>query len=74
MAGGLTDSKTYAASVAAGIHLRQALKEHATSEALLALSDCVYTGNTGTNLCDFNVLYIPGDDPGSDTKKEKGES
>lgn len=74
MAGGLTDSKTYAASVAAGIHLRQALKEHATSEALLALSDCVYTGNTGTNLCDFNVLYIPGDDQGSDTKKEKGKS
>jgi glycerate-2-kinase len=59
VAGGLTDSRTYAASIEQGIHIRQALKQHATHEALSALGDCVYTGNTGTNLCDFNVLYIP---------------
>ncbi len=59
MAGGLTDSSTYEASQAKGIHIRQALKEHASYEALMALGDCVYTGNTGTNLCDFNVLYVP---------------
>ena len=27
-------------------------------EALEPLGDTVLTGNTGTNLCDFNVLYI----------------
>ncbi len=59
MAGGLTDSTTYKTSLARGVHIRQALKEHASYEALLALGDCVYTGNTGTNLCDFNVLYVP---------------
>jgi glycerate 2-kinase len=61
MAGGLTDSKTYDRSLAAGINLRQVLKEHSSNEALSALGDCIYTGNTGTNLCDFNVLYVPGD-------------
>ena len=59
MAGGLTDSKTYDRSLSMGINLRQALKEHATNEALVALNECIYTGNTGTNLCDFNVLYVP---------------
>lgn len=61
MAGGLTDSTTSAAAAEKGVHLRQALKEHASYEALMALGDCVYTGNTGTNLCDFNVLYVPAD-------------
>ncbi len=28
-------------------------------EALEEIGDTVFTGNTGTNLCDFNVLYIP---------------
>lgn len=60
MAGGLTDSKTYDRALTAGINLRKALKEHAVNEALSALGECIYTGNTGTNLCDFNVLYIPG--------------
>ena len=38
--------------------LRKALREHAAYEALEPLGDTVLTGNTGTNLCDFNVLYI----------------
>jgi len=41
-----------------GIDLRKALREHAAYEALEPLGDTVLTGNTGTNLCDFNVLYI----------------
>ena len=28
-------------------------------EALDAIGDAVFTGNTGTNLCDFNVMYVP---------------
>ena len=59
MAGGITDSTTYQSSLKEGINLREALKDHATNEALIILKDCIYTGNTGTNLCDFNVLYIP---------------
>ena len=38
--------------------LRKALREHAAYEALEPLGDTVLTGNTGTNLCDLNVLYI----------------
>ncbi len=59
MAGGITDSTTYRQALASGIDLAAALRGHATYEALTALGDCVFTGNTGTNLCDFNVLYIP---------------
>lgn len=60
VAGGITDSETYKRATAAGIDLQEALRGHATYEALHMLGCTVYTGNTGTNLCDFNVLYIPG--------------
>lgn len=59
MAGGLTDSTTWTRTLSAGINLKEALRTHATFEALSPLHDCVFTGNTGTNLCDFNVLYVP---------------
>ncbi len=58
-AGGITDSATLAAAQAQGIDLMHALREHATGEALASLGDQVITGNTGTNLCDFNILYVP---------------
>ena len=58
-AGGITDSKTLGAAEQAGIDLYEALRGHAAGEALAALGDAVFTGNTGTNLCDFNVLYVP---------------
>ena len=58
-AGGLTDSQTAATARERGVNLRAALREHATYEALEAVNDAVLTGNTGTNLCDFNILYIP---------------
>ncbi len=59
-AGAITDSSSYRAAVAKDINLYQALREHSCYEALSELSDVIYTGNTGTNLCDFNVLYVPG--------------
>lgn len=59
-AGGITDSCTMSAALERGISLHDALRWHAAGEALEALGDAVFTGNTGTNLCDFNVLYIPG--------------
>lgn len=58
-AGGLTDSSSAARAAAAGVDLRAHLRGHASFEALSAIDDVVVTGNTGTNLCDLNVLYVP---------------
>jgi glycerate 2-kinase len=58
-AGGLCDSTTLARAKAQGISLHSALRSHSTHEALLAIGDAAFTGNTGTNLCDLNILYIP---------------
>ncbi len=59
VAGGITDSQTSAAASRAGISLYEALDSHSCYEALSMLSDTVITGNTGTNLCDLNILYVP---------------
>lgn len=63
VAGGLTDSTSLAAAVSKGVDIHAALRGHACYEALSAIGDTVFTGNTGTNLCDFNVLYIPPHEP-----------
>ena len=59
VAGGITDSRTLAAAKSQGVSLHAALRGHACYEVLDRLGDTVFTGNTGTNLCDFNILYIP---------------
>jgi glycerate 2-kinase len=59
VAGGITDSSTQEAADSQGISLHAALRGHACYEALEALDDTVFTGNTGTNLCDLNILYVP---------------
>lgn len=59
MAGGICDSTSLARATERGVDLRAALRGHASFEALHAIGDAVYTGNTGTNLCDLNVLFIP---------------
>ncbi|WP_028709722.1 glycerate kinase type-2 family protein [Propionicicella superfundia] len=58
-AGGVTDSSTLARANAAGVSLHAALRGHACHEALGAIGDVIVTGNTGTNLCDLNILYVP---------------
>jgi len=58
-AGGLCDSTSLARAEQCGVNLHEALRTHATHEALVAIGDAVFTGNTGTNLCDLNILYIP---------------
>jgi len=59
VAGGITDSSSLNSAIAGGIDLRRALREHSCFEALDALGSTVFTGNTGTNLCDLNILYVP---------------
>lgn len=59
IAGGITDSKTYEMSLEKDVDLYEALRTHACYEALTKLNCDVLTGNTGTNVCDFNLLYIP---------------
>ncbi|CAE6693495.1 MULTISPECIES: glycerate kinase type-2 family protein [Paraburkholderia] len=59
VAGGITDSTSFKAAADKGISLYQALREHSCFEALDSIRSTVFTGNTGTNLCDLNILYIP---------------
>lgn len=59
VAGGITDSTSLQSAASAGVNLHQALREHSTYEALEAIGSTVFTGNTGTNLCDLNILYVP---------------
>lgn len=59
VAGGMTDSTSYDAACEKGIDIFESLRGHACFEALDAIGDAVFTGNTGTNLCDFNIMYVP---------------
>lgn len=59
IAGGITDSKTYELALKNDIDLYEALRTHACFEALNPLNCGVMTGNTGTNVCDFNIMYVP---------------
>lgn len=59
IAGGITDSASLNAAQALGINLHQTLRDHSCFEALDAIGSGVFTGNTGTNLCDLNILYVP---------------
>ncbi|MCC8405582.1 DUF4147 domain-containing protein [Paraburkholderia sp. MMS20-SJTN17] len=59
VAGGITDSTSFKAAADKGISLYQALRDHSCFEALDSINSAVFTGNTGTNLCDLNILYVP---------------
>lgn len=59
VAGGLTDSTSYDTAISKGIDIFEHLRGHACFEALDAMGDAVFTGNTGTNLCDLNIMYVP---------------
>ena len=59
VAGAITDSTTAKSLRNKNIDIHEALRTHSAFEALSAVGNTVVTGNTGTNLCDFNVLYIP---------------
>ena len=44
-----------------GIDVYESLKRHDSSILLEALGDEIITGNTGTNVCDLNVIYVGAD-------------
>lgn len=58
-AGGLADSQSLSAMEQAGVDVYASLREHSSFEALSAAHCAVITGNTGTNLCDLNIMYVP---------------
>ena len=57
-AGGIVDGSTYDRLEEEGINIFDVLREHSSGNALEKIGDYIFTGNTGTNLCDLNILYI----------------
>lgn len=58
LAGALTDDTTASRARREGQNLLDALKFHDCCPLLTRLNDHLVTGNTGTNLCDLNLVYI----------------
>jgi glycerate 2-kinase len=58
-AGGIVDSTTFQRAQNEGVDLYEALRNHATYDALGEIGCRIYTGNTGTTLCDLHILYLP---------------
>jgi len=58
-AGGIADSNTFISAKEKGIDLYKSLREHTTYHALSTLGCKIVTGNTGTNLCDLHIMYVP---------------
>lgn len=59
MAGGLTDSTSFRRAEELGVDVYESIRTHASFEALERMGDAIFTGNTGTNLCDLNIMYVP---------------
>ncbi len=57
-AGGIVDTQTLQRLEEKDINIFEVLRNHSTGNALMSLQDNIFTGNTGTNLCDFNVMYV----------------
>lgn len=57
-AGGIADTKTTKRFEEKQINIFEVLCKHSSCEALGALKDNIFTGNTGTNVCDFNVMFV----------------
>ncbi len=64
LAGGIADGLTVTRAAAAGLDVYRSLDAHDSGTVLQALDDALLTGNTGTNLCDLNVVYVDGE-PGA---------
>jgi len=60
IAGGIADGTTVERARLAGLNAYDRLRAHDSSTVLFTIGDHVVTGNTGTNLCDLNVMYVSG--------------
>jgi glycerate-2-kinase len=58
IAGALVDAVTVERGRAAGLDGHEHLKRHDSGTYLSRLGDTLITGNTGTNVCDLNLVYI----------------
>jgi glycerate 2-kinase len=58
IAGGIADGTTVKRARLLGLNVYDCLRAHDSSKVLSAVGDEVVTGNTGTNLCDLNVVYV----------------
>lgn len=57
-AGGVVDCTTVERARLKGLNLYERLMSHDSSTVFRVLGDEVITGNTGTNVCDLNVIYV----------------
>jgi glycerate-2-kinase len=60
IAGGLVDGTTVERAKQQNLDCYRSLGGHDSSPVLRAVGDAVCTGNTGTNVCDLNLIYIAG--------------
>ena len=58
LAGALTDCTTLSRAMDAGEDIVDVLDRHDSFPLLSRIGDALVTGNTGTNLCDLNLIYI----------------
>ena len=58
IAGGIADGTTVGRAELNGLNVFERLRAHDSSTVLKTLDDEIITGNTGTNLCDLNVILI----------------
>lgn len=59
IAGGVADCTTVERSQLKGLDVHKKLVSHDSYSVFIALGDGILTGNTGTNVCDLNLVYIP---------------
>lgn len=59
IAGAIVDGQTFSRCKEQGIDILKELKFHNSSHVWKVLEDAIYTGETGTNLMDLIIAYIP---------------
>jgi len=58
IAGGLVDNSTVKRAREKGIDIFEEVRKHNSSYVLMSLGDAIYTGPTGTNVMDLNIVVI----------------
>lgn len=62
IAGGVADGTTVERAREKGLDVYKRLHAHDSSTVLQAVGDAIRTGNTGTNVCDLNIVYVSGEE------------